>query len=210
MKPFAQVSQLDTNKIRNTFLIGLNNSFAFSEFKNFNDPNTTTSLVQIAITLTPRIGIFLNNHLVLGMQWRYGWYWSNFNKTFPNLSSTGPFIEYYFTKFKMYKWNTIKFKEEVKAYLHPYINVGYNFKNFYSGFDSYGNRGAIFNGSNTNQSVNGLVGINFSTKRRINFNVAFGLQYSNPDVTLLQNTKLIKLMPISEIGVASYLHKKKK
>ncbi len=200
----------DTHKLNNTYLIGINSSFHFAEFKNFNDPTIVNNLRQFEITISPKFGVFLNNYLSVGIQWRYGWYWSNFNKSFPNSSSGGPFLEYYFTQWRSYKWNTINRKGKAKVYMHPYINLGYNFKNFYTGIDTFNNKGAIFNNRNDNQSLNALFGFNFSTKRRVNFNFALGVQYSKQPNNLLQNTKLVRLLPTSEIGVVVYFHKKRK
>jgi hypothetical protein len=210
LKPIAQTLQLDSNRLKHTFLTSLNSSLAFGEFKNFDNPNTVTKFKQLEITLAPKLGIFVNRYLVLGMQWRYGWYMSNFNRSFPNSSAGGPFLEYYFTQWKMYKWNTIKFKRKVKGYLHPYMNLGYNFKNFYNGIDSFGNKGAIFNNRQNNQSISGLIGLNFGTKTLVNFNIALGVQYSKLPNILLQNTKLVRLTPTSELGVVVYFSKKRK
>lgn len=212
MFPLSMLSQnrlVDSTRLENRILIGVNNSFSFASVKDFTNTNGG-NYNQFEVTLMPKLGYFVGNNLAIGLQWKYGWYWSNFDRTLPNTSSKGIFFEYYFTKWKSYKLNTLKRKNKTFGYLHPFVNVSYNLNNYYNGKDSLNLAGAIFNGRSDNQSLKTLIGVNWNTLRKVNINFSIGIETSRMPNVILNNTRVIRALPVSELGIAMYLKKQKK
>jgi len=203
----AQFKAKDSSRENMQFLFALNNSVSFANYKDGLYPNVK-NYNQLEVSLMPKLGYFVLNNLAIGFHYRQGWYWSNFGRSLPNTITRGIFIEYYFLNWKGTKKSKPNEPSKTKIRLNPYVNVSYNRRNFYMGFDSLGLRGAVFNGRNNNFLLTTLLGVNIKTRRKMNFNVSVGLEHAPLPSSLLQQTRYIKTSPVSELGIAYYLRKK--
>jgi hypothetical protein len=199
----------DTNRLHNKFVIGMSNTFG-----RLNDKNTLDTglrnFKETQITVTPKIGYFFTNNLMLGIKWQYGWFWTNYGRTEPNTSEKSIFVEYYFTHWRQTNWNWIKFNNGVRVYIHPFVNAGVNFKNYYHGIDSTKGATAIFNGFNNNITTQILLGVNINTYRRTSIYLAQGMYIAAKPKKLLPNMKPIYTYRSIDLGVLYYLRKKPK
>ena len=189
------------------FIFALNNSFYFKNDRDGNYPNVK-NYNQFFLSIMPKLGYFVGDNLALGLHYRQGRYWSNFGRSLPNIHSKGIFIEYYLSDI-VERYNIVEKRTHKKRLLfNPYINASYNIQNYYMGVDSLNLKGAIFNGRNDNVQFTTLVGLNFNLRKKININVAIGIEYAVKPDNIIDKTRFLRTSPTSEIGIAYYLRKK--
>ena len=205
----GQQKSADSSILHRKFLIALNSSFWFGNIRAGSYPDVI-NYNQVEATLMPKLGYFITSNLALGLQYRYGKYWSNFGREEPDSKTGGIFIEYYFSNILGRRKALTDSVHKKKLSIYPYLNLSYSRRNFYRGKDSSGQKAAFFNAKNQNALVTPLLGINIQPKRRLSYNIAIGLEFAAKPTIILPNTTYAKIFPINELGVAYFIYKQKK